>query len=241
MQEEREDTNNCMQILHTSYRHQCEIISFLDDDRIKNMVRFTILSKQNEVQQKLNIIEEEQNSDLECKAAMERRKIVKEFRKCQLLLKEAKEDCLNTELENQQLDHQWKIKIKRATQQRNKLIVLLIETRKKIDHVSAILQFKVPNVYRPSMQILCPRKGLVLRGKNGPIALQSAMDFLKKYPCEVAEKLNVKNVNVKDVDQPLRSILVVNRHQEGCDESSQTKKVYCLNVLLYKKSKCCLN
>lgn len=75
MQEEREDTNNCMEILQTSYKHQCEIIGFLDDDRVKNMFRFIILSKQNEVQEKLNFIEVEQNSYLECKAVMERRKI----------------------------------------------------------------------------------------------------------------------------------------------------------------------
>lgn len=77
LQEERVDTTNCMRILETSYNHLIEIIHLLDDDRIKNMLRFTILQKQTEAQAKLTLIEKLQDNELECKAAMERRKIGK--------------------------------------------------------------------------------------------------------------------------------------------------------------------
>ncbi|KAL7724468.1 hypothetical protein ACLKA6_004012 [Drosophila palustris] len=230
LQEEREETNNCMHILETSYSHLLEIIGLLDDDRIKNMLRFKILSKQNEVQDKLNLIEVLQKNDLECKAAMERRRIVKEFRKCQLYLKEVEEECLNIEMEYQQLHHQWKIKIERATQQRNKKIVSIVELCKQITDMHEILQFKVPNTYISSKHRReHANKGKILRGKSVPLALQSALEFIRKYPedrSEVAEKINVEN-NIKDMNPPLRSILVVNRTQEGSIETiSPTKQVH---------------
>ncbi|KAM8718891.1 hypothetical protein ACLKA7_011573 [Drosophila subpalustris] len=210
------------------------------------MLRFKILSKQNEVQDKLNFIEELQKNDLECKAAMERRRIVKEFRKCQLILKEVEEECLNIELEYKQHHHQWKIKIERATQHRNKKIVSIVELCKQITDMHEILQFKVPNTYISSMHRReHANKGKILRGKSVPLALQSALEFIRKYPedhSEVAEKINVEN-NIKDMNPPLRSILVVNRTQEGSIETiSPTKQswtkiicrlsMYCLSGLL---------
>lgn len=61
---------------------------------------------------------------------------VKDFRKWQRLVQEAEEEHASIQREFAQMDRQRSIKIKRATQQRNKKIVSLVQLRKQIAEVS---------------------------------------------------------------------------------------------------------
>ncbi|KAH8300933.1 hypothetical protein KR044_005183, partial [Drosophila immigrans] len=212
-QEQREESTKCLQMLETCYSHLLEIVGFLEDDRFNNIMRFSILSKQNEVQEELNRIDEQQKKDWECKVAMENRKIVKEFRKWQQLLKDSEEESLSIELELQQLNRQWQIKMDRAILQRNKKIVSLVELSKQISDAQT---FKVPKPFVAKIA----KRAVVTVGRSNPSVLQSAMEFLRK--------LQLENKVVKEVQQPLRPILVVNRSQEDADniQPSSSKQVH---------------
>ncbi|XP_060663263.1 uncharacterized protein LOC132796199 [Drosophila nasuta] len=209
-EEQREENNNSLKILDNNYVSLLKIVDFLDDDRMNNILRFAILSRQNEVQEELNQIELQQKIDHDCKAAMERRKIVKELRKCQQLFNDTEEENLSVELELQQLNHHWKIKIDRATQQRNKKIVSLVELSKQITEEQT---FKVPKPYVV--------KNTIKDKRNAPIVLQSAMEFLKNF--QIKSKIAKPNEQ-----QSLRPILVSNRSAEDDRniQPSPTKQVH---------------
>ncbi|XP_062140986.1 uncharacterized protein LOC133849115 [Drosophila sulfurigaster albostrigata] len=209
-EEQREESNNSLKMLDNSYINLLEIVDFLGNDRMNNILRFAILSRQIEVQEELNQIELQQKIDHDCKAAMERRKIVKELRKWQQLFQDVEEENLSVKLELQQLNHHWKIKIDRATQQRNKKIISLVEMSKQITEEQT---FKVPKPFAV--------KSTVKVKRNAPIVLQSAMEFLKNF--QMKSKIAKPNEQ-----QPLRPILVSRRSSEDDRniQPSPTKQVH---------------
>lgn len=77
MQEERKQFNRFANILDASYEHLLEMGNLLNDDKIKNMMRFAGLCKQNEAEVKLQNMEQLQKFNRECKVAMENRAIGK--------------------------------------------------------------------------------------------------------------------------------------------------------------------
>ncbi|EDW65487.1 early endosome antigen 1 [Drosophila virilis] len=211
MQEERKQFDKYASILDASYEHLLEMGNLLNDDKIKNMMRFAGLCKQNEAEVKLQNMEQLQKFDRECKMAMENRAIVKDFRKWQRLVHEAEEQYASIQREFAQMDRQRSIKIRRATQQRNKKIVALVQLSKQI----AELETPVNEV---------DKRAGAMRGKKAPLVLQSALDFLSHYPEERRAKEQDMDVSAAPT---LRSILVVNRRQEETERtSSPTKQVH---------------
>ncbi|XP_064537061.1 uncharacterized protein corolla [Drosophila montana] len=211
MQEERKQFDRFASILDASYEHLLEMGNLLNDDKIKNIMRFAGVCKQNEAEVKLQNMEQLQKFDRECKVAMENRAIVKDFRKWQRLVQEAEEEYSSIQREYAQMDRQRSNKIVRATQQRNKKIVSLVQLSKQI----AELQMSVNEVIK---------KAGAMRGKKAPLVLQSALDFLSHYPEERRAKENDMDVSAAP---PLRSILVVNRKPEETERiPSPTKQVH---------------
>ncbi|KAH8386512.1 hypothetical protein KR093_000974 [Drosophila rubida] len=212
-EEQREENSKSLQILDNCYSHLLKIVGFVCDDRVNNILRFSILNKQHEMQKELDEIQQQQTKDLECKVALENRRIVKEFRKWQQVLKEAEEESQSLELELQQLDEHWKIKIDRATQQRNKKIVSLVQLSKEIADMQT---FKIPKPFGSKIA----KSGIVSVVRSTPVKLQSAMEFLRKFQLE--PKVS------KAIQLPLRPILVNHRSQEDADnvQPSPAKQVH---------------
>lgn len=66
---------------------------------------------------------------------------MKKFRESQRLLKEAEDEALAVQLECQEFHHQWKFKIERATELRNKKIVSLVRIGKNIEEILTVSLF----------------------------------------------------------------------------------------------------
>ncbi|KAH8397766.1 hypothetical protein KR222_000695, partial [Zaprionus bogoriensis] len=224
MQKQREEAEQCKRIIASCFQQLFAISGLLADDRLKDMTRYAVLRKQIEVQAKLDRIKERQQIKAEYDAAMANREILHRFREGRRLLKEAEEESLALELEEQELDRKWKAKIQRATELRNKKIVSLVQLSKDIADTLAVSSY--PPIVPNSMAM--PQR------KGPPIALQLASDFLSNI-CEEPKAADPSSTtdtegNTNNNDASLRSILVTNRvlvcHSKTSGTPSPTKQVH---------------
>lgn len=72
-QDEIKQMDTVAKTIHSSYEYLLEMANLFDDDKIKSMLSFGVIRKEQEVQQKIKAIEMEQKLQLEGKVAMEAR------------------------------------------------------------------------------------------------------------------------------------------------------------------------
>ncbi|EDW07846.2 J domain-containing protein DDB_G0295729 isoform X2 [Drosophila mojavensis] len=213
-QEEIKQMETVAKTIQSSYEYLLETANLFDDEKIKNMLSFGVMRKEQEVQQKIKAIEMEQKLQLEGKVAMEARSIVQEFRKWQLQLKEAEEANSRIVLESAEMERYWSEKLARATQQRNRKIVSLVQLSKRITE----LKIPVPSVTKVKA---CEPKAMAPPKKVEPLVLQPALDFINKY-AEVNKVVDKAIAMDTSMEPPLRSILVLNRSMDSSNELDAT-------------------
>ncbi|XP_017871377.1 PREDICTED: J domain-containing protein DDB_G0295729-like isoform X2 [Drosophila arizonae] len=213
-QEEIKQMETVAKTIQSSYEYLLETANLFDDEKIKNMLSFGVMRKEQEVQQKIKAIEMEQKLQLEGKVAMEARSIVQEFRKWQVQLKEAEEANSRIVLESAEMERYWSEKLARATQQRNKKIVSLVQLSKRI----TVMKIPVPSVTKVKA---CETKAMALPKKAEPLVLQPALDFINKY-AEVNKVVDKAIAMDTSMEPPLRSILVLNRSMDSSNELEAT-------------------
>lgn len=180
---------------------------------------------------------------------------MKKFRESQRLLKEAEDEFLAIQLESQEQDQQWRSKIERATELRNKKIVSLVRISKDIDEILTVSSFKKQSSFEFNINNIkfgiqtetteesrvsnqknqCSEKYTSLHRKCDPPTLQSALDFLKNsFNGQKAIEQSVTQsdgVETNNTDPaPPRSILSHNCSLEDPSEieriPSPTKQVH---------------
>ncbi|EDV94957.1 uncharacterized protein LOC6567759 [Drosophila grimshawi] len=226
-QEAQQQTVEIERLLMVTFDQVLEMSHLLKDDRMMNMLHYGVLRKQIEVQDTLKRIEESQTADLEYKATMENRSVVQEFRKWQRALQKSQEKYAGIQLESEESNRQWRIKIERVTQQRNQKIIALVQLSKQLAEFEALPELRQMssssnNNNKPSNVALT-------------LHLQSARDFLENYPIaeqmvEDAEVMLDSNPIADMIGEdaaPLQSIVVVNNQPlEDVSDSNPQKQVH---------------